>query len=154
MKKTNIKDNKRKYMLRAIELARKGAGKTFPNPMVGAVLAKGNKIIAEGYHKKFGMPHAEIEAIKKAGKKAKGATLYVSLEPCTHYGKTPPCVNSIIKNKIKEVFVAMKDPNPLVNGRGLQLLRKNNVKVKCGICEPEARELNIVYLEFINFKYF
>jgi len=136
----------RKFMMRAIWLAKKAKGKTYPNPLVGAVVVRDGKIIGEGYHKKAGEPHAEIVALKKAGKKARRAVLYVTLEPCAHYGKTPPCVDSIIKGGIKKVYAAMRDPNPLVNGKGLRILKENGVKTATGICRREAKELNKKYL--------
>ena len=132
--------------MRAIKLARKAEGKTFPNPLVGAVIVKNGKIVGEGYHREVGTPHAEIVALRKAGKKARGAELYVNLEPCAHHGKTPPCVDSIAKEGIRKVYAAMKDPNPLVNGKGADLLRKNGIKVKMGVCRPKAEELNKVYI--------
>ena len=134
-------------MLRAIELARKARGKTFPNPMVGAVVVKNGKIIGEGYHKKAGSAHAEVIALKKAGRMSRDADLYVSLEPCAHYGKTPPCAHSIKKSGIKKVFVAMTDPNPLVDGRGINILKESGIEVKTGICSREARSLNPVYIK-------
>ena len=137
----------KQFMLRAIELARKAKGNTFPNPLVGAIVVKKGKVIADGYHKKAGTPHAEIVALKKAKRKAKGANLYVNLEPCAHYGRTPPCVDSIIRSGIKKVYVAMKDPNSLVNGKGLNLLRKNGIKIKTGICRSEAKKLNAIYIK-------
>lgn len=137
-------------MSRAIRIAQKATGKTFPNPIVGAVLVKNGKIVGEGYHAKAGLPHAEILALKKAGKNAKDACLYVSLEPCVHYGKTPPCVQSIIKSGVKKVFAAMVDPNPIVNGKGLKALRKSGISVKAGLCKREAEEANIIYSEFIK----
>lgn len=137
-------------MMRAIWLAEKAEGKTYPNPLVGALVVKDGRIVSEGYHKKAGTPHAEITALRKAGKKAKGAELYVSLEPCTHFGRTPPCVNSIIKSGVKKVYIAMKDPNPLVNGKGLNILRKNGIMVKTGVCKKEAEKLNKAYLERVK----
>ena len=137
-------------MSRAIQIAQKAVGKTFPNPLVGAVLVKNGKIIGEGYHKEAGLPHAEIVALKKAGKNAKDSSLYVSLEPCVHYGKTPPCVKSIIKSGVKKVFVATIDPNPMVSGKGLKALRKNGLSVNIGLCRREAEEINIIYSEFIK----
>ena len=139
-------------MLGAIGLARKAEGKTFPNPLVGAVVVRRGKIISRGYHKKAGAPHAEIIALRKAEKriKKKGlkeSSLYVTLEPCAHYGKTPPCADSIIKSDIKKVYAAMTDPNPLVSGRGIAILRKNGIKVKVGICRREAKELNPSYIK-------
>jgi diaminohydroxyphosphoribosylaminopyrimidine deaminase/5-amino-6-(5-phosphoribosylamino)uracil reductase len=117
----NTKDIK--FMKKALSLASKREGLTSPNPLVGAVIVRGNKIISTGYHKKAGSPHAEIVALKSAGQRAKGSTLYINLEPCTHYGRTPPCVPEIIKAGIKRVVMAMKDPNPLVNGKGLEELK-------------------------------
>lgn len=143
--------NKHKqFMLRAIELAKKAEGKTFPNPLVGAVLVKKGKIIGEGYHKKAGTAHAEVIALKKAKNNAKNAVLYINLEPCAHYGKTPPCVDAIIKSRIKRMYIAMKDPNPLVNGRGLKLLRKKGIEVKTGLCRRETKKLNKIYIERIR----
>jgi len=139
-------------MKRAIKLAKLAKGKTFPNPLVGAVIVKNGKIVGEGYHKKAGRPHAEVNALKKAKQNTEGATLYVNLEPCSHYGKTPPCVKAIIKNRIKEVCAAMKDPNPLVSGMGTKILRKNHVKTKVGICRKEAEKLNEEYIEYIKTK--
>ena len=102
-----------KYLKMTIDLAKKGEGKTSPNPLVGTVIAKNSRIIARGFHSRCGAAHAEINALKKARKKAKGATLYVNLEPCSHFGRTPPCINAIIKSGIKRVVVGMKDPNPV-----------------------------------------
>ena len=107
------------YMMRAIELARKGAGWTAPNPMVGAVIVKDGRIIGEGYHERYGELHAERNAIRNLREAAEGATLYVTLEPCCHYGKTPPCTEAILEQKIKRVFVGSGDPNPLVAGKGV-----------------------------------
>jgi len=138
------------FMLRAIGLAKKAKGKTYPNPLVGAVIVDNGKIVGEGYHKKAGTPHAEIIALQMAKHKANNSNLYVSLEPCAHYGKTPPCVDAILRNKIKKVYVAMKDPNPLVNGKGLEILRKNGIVVKTGICRKQAEEINKTYLASIK----
>jgi diaminohydroxyphosphoribosylaminopyrimidine deaminase/5-amino-6-(5-phosphoribosylamino)uracil reductase len=115
-------------------------GNTSPNPLVGCVIVKKGKIIAEGYHEKFGGLHAEINALNKAGEKAKGAEMYVSLEPCNHYGKTPPCVDAIIKAGIKKVVVALQDPNPLVNGKGINELKKAGIKVESGLMEEKAKK--------------
>lgn len=134
----------------ALSLARKGMGTTSPNPMVGAVLTKGNRIIGKGYHRKAGLPHAEILALNEAGEDARGATLYVNLEPCVHVGRTPPCVNAIIASGIRRVVVAMLDPNPLVNGMGVNELKKAGIEVKVGLLEEDARKLNeafVVYME-------
>ena len=139
-----------KFMSECFNLARKAEGETFPNPMAGAVLVKNNKIISRGYHKKAGLPHAESEAINNAGKDAKGSILYVNLEPCSSYGKTPPCVDAIIKSGIKKVIVAVKDPNPKHNGRGLKILSRHGIKVKCGVMEEQACELNKVFFKNIT----
>jgi diaminohydroxyphosphoribosylaminopyrimidine deaminase / 5-amino-6-(5-phosphoribosylamino)uracil reductase len=134
----------------AISLARKGIGTTSPNPMVGAVLVRGNRIVGKGYHRKAGMPHAEVVALSEAKEEAKGATLYVNLEPCVHVGRTPPCVNSIIAAGVRRVVVAMLDPNSLVNGKGVNDLKKAGIEVKVGLLEEEAKRLNeafVVYME-------
>ena len=112
------------YMLRAIQLAKKGEGWTNPNPMVGAVIVKDGRIIGEGYHKKCGELHAERNAIASLTESAEGATIYVTLEPCCHYGKTPPCTEAIIEQKIKKVVIGSRDPNPKVAGKGAQILRE------------------------------
>jgi diaminohydroxyphosphoribosylaminopyrimidine deaminase/5-amino-6-(5-phosphoribosylamino)uracil reductase len=140
-----------KYMKRALSLARRARGRTSPNPMVGAVLVKNGRIIAADYHRRAGKPHAEALAIAKAGGAARGATLYVSLEPCCHTGKrTPPCTSAIIEAGIKRVVVAMKDPNPRVAGKGLRKLRSAGTDVSVGILEDEARALNEAYIKHIT----
>jgi len=139
-----------KYMRRALELAEKGRGRTSPNPMVGAVIVKNGRIVGEGYHKKAGMAHAEINAICQAGRKAKGATLYVTLEPCCTFGKTPPCTDAIIKSGIKKVVIAAIDPNPLHACKGIKILKDNNIKVKAGILGKESRKLNEVFEKYIT----
>ncbi|MBN1756404.1 bifunctional diaminohydroxyphosphoribosylaminopyrimidine deaminase/5-amino-6-(5-phosphoribosylamino)uracil reductase RibD [bacterium] len=144
--------NDREYMGLVLKLARRGLGKTSPNPMVGALLVKDGRIIGQGYHRKAGLPHAEIEAINAASESLQGATLYVNLEPCCTYGKTPPCVDRIIKEKIKSVVCAMTDPNPAVNGKGFQILRNNGIQVNSGVLEQEARKLNEVYCKFIQYR--
>ncbi len=140
------------FIKETLKLAEKGKGLVSPNPMVGAVIARDSHILGRGWHKAFGLPHAEIEALKEAGKKAKGATLYVNLEPCCHYGKTPPCTSAIIKAGIKEVVCSMKDPNPLVDGKGIEVLEKNGLKVRTGILQEEAEELNSSYITYITRK--
>ena len=137
------------WMRRALHLAEKGRGRTSPNPMVGAVLVKKGKIVGEGYHARAGEPHAEIVAIKNAGERAKGATLYLNLEPCTHYGKTPPCVPAVIEAGVKKVTVGTEDPNPLVKGRGVAHLRKAGIDVKLGILEKECHRLNEAFFKYI-----
>jgi diaminohydroxyphosphoribosylaminopyrimidine deaminase/5-amino-6-(5-phosphoribosylamino)uracil reductase len=138
------------FMREAIRLARKGIGKTSPNPIVGAIIVRNGKIIGRGYHKKYGDWHAEINAIKDANGSVKGATLYITLEPCCHYGKTPPCVETLIKERIGRVVVGTLDPNPRVNGKGIKTLRSNGIKVDVGILEDECRELNEHYFKFIK----
>ncbi len=129
-------------MNRAWELALKGFGRTSPNPMVGAVVVKSGKIIAEGYHHYCGGDHAEVEALKKAGSKARGALLYVTLEPCGHQGRTPPCTQAIIKAGIKKVVVGALDPNPVNNGKSLKFLRKQGVEVEQGVLADELTQMN------------
>jgi diaminohydroxyphosphoribosylaminopyrimidine deaminase/5-amino-6-(5-phosphoribosylamino)uracil reductase len=138
------------YMRLTINLAKKGMGKTSPNPLVGAVVVKNGKIIGKGYHKRFGEPHAEANALNAYKDKAKNATLYVNLEPCCHYGKTPPCTEIILKSGIKKVVCATLDPNPQVNGRGIRTLKEGGVEVDLGILEEEAKKLNEIYLKFIT----
>lgn len=140
------------YMKRALELARKGAGFTAPNPMVGAVIVKNGRIIGEGYHKRCGDAHAEVNAFNSALEDTEDAELYVTLEPCSHYGRTPPCADLIVKKKIKRVVVAMRDPNPLVAGRGLQKLRDAGITVTCGVLESESRRLNEIFIKYITLK--
>ncbi|MFH2084748.1 MAG: bifunctional diaminohydroxyphosphoribosylaminopyrimidine deaminase/5-amino-6-(5-phosphoribosylamino)uracil reductase RibD, partial [Candidatus Omnitrophota bacterium] len=138
--------DKDKIMKRALALAARAAGRVSPNPMVGAVIFKGSKIISEGYHHYFGGDHAEIDALKKAGKKAGGASMAVNLEPCSHSGKTPPCVESIAGYGIKEVFAGMRDPNPLVAGKGFAYLRRHGIKVKSGIAKDDCAFLNRAFV--------
>lgn len=138
------------YMSRALALARKADGRTSPNPMVGAVIVKNGTIVGEGWHKKAGLPHGEIVALRKAGPRAKGAQLYVNLEPCCHYGKTPPCTDAIVAAGIRKVVVGMKDPNPRMRGKGLRQLRKSGIEVETGILEKECRRLNEVFAKFIQ----
>jgi diaminohydroxyphosphoribosylaminopyrimidine deaminase/5-amino-6-(5-phosphoribosylamino)uracil reductase len=140
------------YMRKCFELARKGFGKTNPNPMVGALIVKNNKIISQGWHKKAGSPHAEVIAIRKAKEKVEDSTLYVNLEPCSSYGRTPPCVDEIIKAKIKKVVIACPDLNPLHNGRGIKKLKLKGINVKVGILEKEAKNLNKIFFKYIKKK--
>ncbi|MGB5107198.1 MAG: bifunctional diaminohydroxyphosphoribosylaminopyrimidine deaminase/5-amino-6-(5-phosphoribosylamino)uracil reductase RibD [Candidatus Zixiibacteriota bacterium] len=137
------------YMKRALELAETARGKTRTNPLVGAVIVKDDHIIAEGRHRSFGSDHAEVEAIKLAGDLAADADLYVTLEPCNHFGKTPPCVEAVKSAGIKRVIAATVDPNPVVNGAGIRELQSAGVEVITGICEQEARRLNEVYFKHI-----
>ena len=130
------------YMQLALDLAASAKGKTNPNPLVGAVLVKDGVIVGSGLHRKAGEPHAEVHAFNMAGEHAKGATLYVTLEPCSHYGKTPPCAKLVKESEVARVVVAMQDPNPEVAGRGINLLREAGIDVEVGILEKEARQLN------------
>ena len=129
------------FMLQALQLAKRGLYTTKPNPRVGCLLVKDNKIIAEGWHVRAGQGHAEVEALKKT-QDAQGATAYVTLEPCSHYGRTAPCAEALIKANVARVVVAMQDPNPLVAGKGLALLEQAGISVSCGFMEAEAKELN------------
>lgn len=133
------------YMNFALNLARGTAGQTSPNPVVGAVLVKDNQIIGMGAHLKAGEPHAEVHAIRMAGEKVQDSTLYVTLEPCSHYGKTPPCSDLVIKSGIKKVFVATTDPNPRVSGTGIERMKKAGIEVETGLLEEKAREVNKVF---------
>jgi diaminohydroxyphosphoribosylaminopyrimidine deaminase/5-amino-6-(5-phosphoribosylamino)uracil reductase len=142
-----------KYMSLALKLAANGLGSVEPNPAVGAVIVKSGKIIGRGWHKKFGGPHAEINAIadcKKQGANPKGATMFVTLEPCCHFGKTGPCTDALIAAKIKKVGVATIDPSKHTNGKGIRQLRKAGIKVEVGLCEAEARVLNAPFLKFAS----
>lgn len=142
----------RKFMARALTLAERGLGFTSPNPMVGAVLVRSGRIIGEGFHTKAGQPHAEIEALRDAGRRGadcRGATLYVTLEPCSTHGRTPPCTGAILEAGIRRVVVASTDPNPVHQGRGLDLLRKAGVAVETGVMEAEAMRLNEAFFHWI-----
>lgn len=136
----NAKDEK--YIKECFKLAQKGAGYVSPNPMVGCVIVKDGKIIGRGYHKQFGKAHAEVNALKRTKNNVKGATLYVNLEPCSYFGKTPPCTDLIISKDIKRVVVGTRDPNPLVNGNGIRKLRTAGIQVVEGILEAQAKQLN------------
>ncbi|GAA0086467.1 bifunctional diaminohydroxyphosphoribosylaminopyrimidine deaminase/5-amino-6-(5-phosphoribosylamino)uracil reductase RibD [Clostridium sp. CTA-7] len=138
-----------KYMRMAIELAKKGVGKVNPNPMVGAVIVKDEKVIGEGYHEEYGKAHAEVNAFSSLIEESKGATLYVTLEPCSHYGKTPPCVDKIIENKIAKVVVGAFDPNPLVAGRGIKKLKDAGIDVVTSVLEEECKKVNEVFMKYI-----
>ena len=136
------------YIHHAMQLALKAKGNTSPNPLVGAVIVKGNRMIAQGWHHRCGSDHAEIIALKKAGTKAQGAKLYVTLEPCFHYGRTPPCVDKIIQSGIKEVIVGMKDPNPLTNGKSIQKLKLSGIKTKVGFLQNELSQMNEAFVKY------
>ena len=142
-----------KWMRRCFALALKGRGKVSPNPLVGAVIVRRGKLLGEGYHRKFGGPHAEIRALREARRKhsdVRGATLYVSLEPCAHYGKTPPCADAIVRSGIGRVVAATKDPNPLVAGKGFEILRKGGIEVTVGILKKDAQEINEKFIKYIT----
>ena len=143
---------KEEYMRRALELARKGEGHTSPNPMVGCVVVKDGRIISEGYHEKYGEFHAERNALTRCTEDTAGADLYVTLEPCCHQGKTPPCTDIIIEKKIARVFVGSMDSNPLVAGKGVQILRDHGIYVETGILEEECLKLNEVFYHYITAK--
>jgi diaminohydroxyphosphoribosylaminopyrimidine deaminase/5-amino-6-(5-phosphoribosylamino)uracil reductase len=134
----------------ALELARLGKGRTYPNPAVGAVLVKGGEIVGRGFHRKWGMDHAEVAAMKDAGKRCGGADLYVTLEPCCHYGKTPPCTEAIIRSGIRRVFTPTLDPNPLVNGKGIEALKRAGIPVQVGVGAEAAMKLNEAYFKFMK----
>jgi diaminohydroxyphosphoribosylaminopyrimidine deaminase/5-amino-6-(5-phosphoribosylamino)uracil reductase len=135
------------WMQRAIELARLGQYSTKPNPNVGCVIVKNGQLVGEGFHPKAGQPHAEVFAMRQAGEQARGATAYVTLEPCAHYGRTPPCAKGLVEAGIAKVIVACPDPNPLVAGKGVQILKEAGIDVSVGICEQEAEKLNLGFLK-------
>jgi diaminohydroxyphosphoribosylaminopyrimidine deaminase/5-amino-6-(5-phosphoribosylamino)uracil reductase len=138
------------FMEKALILARRGSGKTSPNPMVGALLVKGGKILGKGYHRRYGGPHAELSALRNAKDDVKGASMYVTLEPCCHHGWTPPCVDAIIGAGINRVVIGTADPNPRVNGKGIQILRDHGIQVKVGVLGERCRMLNEAYFKHIQ----
>lgn len=140
----------RKFMEYALTLASKARGRTSPNPMVGAVIVRDGKIVGEGYHQKAGDAHAEIHALNQARGLAEGATMYVTLEPCCHWGRTPPCTEAVIRAKLANVLIAMKDPNPQVAGNGIRQLEEAGISVQVGLCESESRQLNEVFIKYIT----
>ena len=142
----------KKYMRMAIELAKKGEGAVNPNPLVGAVVVKDGKVVGKGYHRFFGGSHAEVYALEEAGKEACGATIYVTLEPCSHYGKTPPCAKKIIDMGIKKCFVGSSDPNPQVAGKGVAMLKKAGIEVVENVLKDECDKLNQVFFKYIKTK--
>ena len=143
--------DKRLYFMRlAGKLALKAKGSTSPNPMVGSLVVKNGRIVGRGYHQKAGGPHAEVIALDEAGIKARGATLYVTLEPCAHFGRTPPCVERIIKSKVKKVVIGMVDPNPINNGRGIMILKEQGIKVEVGFLEDELKKINEPFIKYIT----
>ncbi len=139
--------NDHAYMARALELARKGLYSTHPNPRVGCVIVRDGAIVGDGWHVRAGEPHAEVHALRQAGELVRGATAYVTLEPCSHHGRTPPCAEALVKAGVGRVVAAMQDPNPLVAGRGLALLRDAGIEVRSGVLESEARALNAGFVK-------
>ncbi len=146
----NSREFDQKMMRLALQLARRGRGRVEPNPLVGAVLCRGRRIVGRGWHGEFGGPHAEINALRMAGGKARGGTLYVTLEPCGHHGKTGPCTEAILAASLQRVVVAMVDPNPLVCGRGIRRLRNAGMEVCTGVCQVEAQRLNRPFVKWIT----
>ena len=147
-----MQDIQARWMERAMHLAKKGWGTTNPNPLVGAVIIKAGRKIGEGFHEKPGEPHAEVMALNDAGDESKGADMYVTLEPCSHYGRTPPCVESINRAGIARVIVSMTDPNPQVAGSGIRRLKEAGIEVVLGVLEDDAKELNEIFIHFITQK--
>jgi len=141
------------YMKMALNLAQKGEGGTSPNPMVGAVIVRGDRVIGRGYHRAFGDKHAEIRAIESASGNLRGTTFYITLEPCSHFGKTPPCVDRLLEVRPSRVVVGSADPNPRVSGKGIRLLRRHGIKVTTGILEEECRRLNEVFFKYMTTGY-
>lgn len=137
-------------MRRAVSLARKGLGKTAPNPAVGCVIVKGGVIVGEGWHRKAGTPHAEVHALRQAGEKALGADVYVTLEPCSHHGRTPPCADVLVRAGVSKVIAGMMDPNPLVSGGGMEILKKAGIRVETGVLEGECRRLNEPFIKHVT----
>jgi diaminohydroxyphosphoribosylaminopyrimidine deaminase/5-amino-6-(5-phosphoribosylamino)uracil reductase len=138
------------YMKLALRLAAKAAGRVSPNPMVGAVVVKSGKIVGRGYHRAYGLPHAEVEALRKAGAAAQGADLYVTLEPCNHQGKTPPCTQAVLSAGVRRVAMATRDPNPRVNGGGAEFLQDQGVQIEIGLLADEARRLNEAWFKWME----
>ena len=152
MKNTTDMEQDRQYMKMALELAQKGMGFTAPNPMVGAVIVKNGKIIGQGYHRKYGGLHAEREALAACTEEPEGASIYVTLEPCCHYGKQPPCVNAILEAGIRRVIIGSSDPNPLVAGKGIRILKDHGIEVTENILKEECDKLNEAFFYYIQNK--
>ena len=152
MKNTTDMEQDRQYMKMALELAQKGMGFTAPNPMVGAVIVKNGRIIGQGYHRKYGELHAEREALAVCTEEPKGASIYVTLEPCCHYGKQPPCVNAILEAGIRRVIIGSSDPNPLVAGKGIRILKNHGIEVTENILKEECDKLNEAFFYYIQNK--
>lgn len=155
MNSVNLKNNDELLMDYAIKLAIKGKGRVNPNPLVGAVIVKDGEIIGEGYHEKYGEAHAEVNAIKcaeKKGKNLQGATIYVTLEPCSHFGKTPPCADLIVKKKFARCVIGSLDPNEKVSGKGIEKIKNSGIEVKVGVLDDECRKINRVFFKYITAK--
>ena len=144
------RDRDEVFLARALELAAKGVGRTSPNPAVGAVIVRNGRVIGEGFHRRAGLPHAEIEALRRVSGAVRGATVYVTIEPCSHYGRTPPCADALVAAGVKRVVVGMVDPNPLVRGRGIRCLRRAGVEVKIGVLKDACERLNEDFVYFIR----
>jgi len=138
------------YMKRALDLALKGLGEVHPNPLVGATIVKNGEVIGEGYHKKYGLGHAEVEAFNNCKVSPEGADMYITLEPCSHYGKTPPCADLIVKKKIKRVYIGMLDPNPLVSGNGVNILKDAGIEVHVGLLSEACQQINKRFVKYIT----
>jgi diaminohydroxyphosphoribosylaminopyrimidine deaminase/5-amino-6-(5-phosphoribosylamino)uracil reductase len=138
------------YMRQALRLARRGLGRTSPNPMVGAVIVRDKRIIGQGYHHYYGGKHAEVNAMESAAEDISGATMYVTLEPCCHYGKTPPCVEAVIQNRIGKVIIGVLDPNPRMHGRGVEILNRHGIETRVGVLEEECRSLNEAHFKYMS----
>ncbi|MBI4323162.1 MAG: bifunctional diaminohydroxyphosphoribosylaminopyrimidine deaminase/5-amino-6-(5-phosphoribosylamino)uracil reductase RibD, partial [Candidatus Omnitrophica bacterium] len=148
---TRASDDER-FMRLALRLAARAVGDTSPNPAVGAVLVKRGRIVGQGYHRRAGLAHAEVEALRKAGERAAGSTLYVTLEPCHHTGRTPPCCDAVIRAGIKRVVIATKDPNPITDGRGLARLRRAGIRLSVGVLEEDAKRLIAPFRKAVTAK--
>ena len=144
---SDLAANDARHMARALELARKGVYSTHPNPRVGCVIVRDGETVGEGWHVQAGGPHAEVHALRQAGDRARGATAYVTLEPCSHHGRTPPCAEALVEAGVARVVVAMQDPNPQVAGQGLERLRQAGIAVTCPLLATEARALNLGFLK-------
>src|SRR4030042_212916 len=138
------------YMKLALRLAAKGAGRVSPNPMVGAVVVRGGEIVGRGYHRAYGLPHGEVEAMRRAGDGPRGADLYATLEPCNHQGRTPPCTEAVLQAGIRQVVIATRDPNPRVNGGGAEFLQSKGLQVETGLLAEEARRLNEAWFKWVE----
>lgn len=147
---SEVSEADQRYMRRAIELAEKGRGRTSPNPMVGAVIVKEGAVVGEGYHEKAGQAHAEINALKAAGRRAEGAVMYVSLEPCPTQGRTPPCTDALGEARVAAVVIGMIDPNPAVSGRGVSELERAGIEVRSGALADEVRRQNEAYVKYVK----